>query len=93
MTDHVQIVVAGEDMVTLELVAEDVVAPTARAGRRQARRQGGGQAGVAVGGRRREVKGEGDGGRARMRWGWVEVILRVSLEVILHNLLRHSSTG
>ena len=24
---------------------------------------------------------------------WVEVILRVSLEVILHNLLRHSSTG
>ena len=52
-------------MVTLELVAEDVVAPTARAGRRQARRQGGRQAGVAVGGRRREVKGEGDGGRAR----------------------------
>ena len=26
-----------------------------------------------------------------LRWGWVEVILRVSLEVILHNLLRHSS--
>ena len=24
-----------------------------------------------------------------LRWGWVEVILRVSLEVILHNLLRH----
>ena len=23
-----------------------------------------------------------------LRWGWVEVILRVSLEVILHNLLR-----
>ena len=65
MSDHVQFVVAGEDMVTLELVAEDVVAPTARAGRRQARRQGGGQAGVVVGGRRREVKGEGDGGRAR----------------------------
>ena len=25
-----------------------------------------------------------------LRWGWVEVILRVSLEVILHHLLRHS---
>ena len=24
-----------------------------------------------------------------LRWGWVEVILRVSLEVILHHLLRH----
>ena len=24
-----------------------------------------------------------------LRWGWVEVILWVSLEVILHNLLRH----
>ena len=23
-----------------------------------------------------------------LRWGWVEVILRVSLEVILHHLLR-----
>ena len=23
-----------------------------------------------------------------LRWGWVEVILRVSLEVILHDLLR-----
>ena len=27
-----------------------------------------------------------------LRWGWVEVILRVSLEVILHHLLRHLST-
>ena len=43
-------------MVTLEL---------GEGGQRQARRQGGGQAGVAVGGRRRMVKGEGDGGRAR----------------------------
>ena len=25
-----------------------------------------------------------------LRWGWVEVILRVSLEVILHHLLRHA---
>ena len=25
-----------------------------------------------------------------LRWGWVEVILRVSLEVILHHLLRQS---
>ena len=25
-----------------------------------------------------------------LKWGWVEVILRVSLEVILHNLLRHA---
>jgi hypothetical protein len=24
-----------------------------------------------------------------LRWGWVEVILLVSLEVILHHLLRH----
>ena len=24
-----------------------------------------------------------------LRWGWVEVILRVSLEVILRKLLRH----
>ena len=23
-----------------------------------------------------------------LRWGWVEVIIRVSLEVILHHLLR-----
>ena len=27
-----------------------------------------------------------------LRWGWVEVILRVSLEVILRKLLRHYST-
>ena len=26
-----------------------------------------------------------------LRWGWVEVILRVSLEVILHHLLRQST--
>ena len=26
-----------------------------------------------------------------LRWGWVEVILRVNLEVILHNLLRQKS--
>ena len=26
-----------------------------------------------------------------LRWGWVEVILRVSLEVILLHLLRHSA--
>ena len=25
-----------------------------------------------------------------LRWGWVEVILRVSLEVILRKLLRHN---
>ena len=25
-----------------------------------------------------------------LRWGWVEVILRVSLEVILRKLLRHA---
>ena len=28
-----------------------------------------------------------------LRWGWVEVILRVSLEVILHHLLRHCNSG
>ena len=27
--------------------------------------------------------------RGVLRWGWVEVILRVSLEVILRKLLRH----
>jgi len=25
-----------------------------------------------------------------LRWGWVEVLLRVSLEVILHHLLRQA---
>ena len=28
-----------------------------------------------------------------LRWGWVEVILRVNLEVILHHLLRQRATG
>ena len=28
-----------------------------------------------------------------LRWGWVEVILRVNLEVILHHLLRQTVCG
>ena len=38
---------------------------------------------ITVGGGKRVIIGV-------LRWGWVEVILWVSLEVILHHLLRHS---